>query len=117
MKHAKDVNDYIRNAPANVQSTLKQLREAVKSVAPEAQEKISYGMPYYGYKGRLVYFALYKRHIGIYIPPPIIENHMQELKGYVTAKSTVRFPLEKRLPITLIKKLVKARVKWNEDIK
>ena len=80
-----------------------------------ADERISYGMPYYEYKGRLAYFSLWKVHIGLYIPTPVIEEHKSELKDYETAKATVRFPINKPLPVTLIKKLVKARVKKNEE--
>ena len=114
MKKAKDVDEYIAKAPKEVRGNLKELRAIIKSVAPKAEERISYGMPYYGYKGRLVYFAFAKKHIGLYVPPPIIEEHKKELKNYETAKATVRFPLNKKLPLSLIKKLVKARVKKNE---
>ncbi len=69
MKTAKNVDEYIANAPEELQSKLKQLRKVIKDSAPEALEKISYGMPYYGYKGRLAYFAYAKEHIGLYIPP------------------------------------------------
>ncbi len=71
-------------------------------------------MPYYGYKGRLVYFGLRKAHIGVYIPTPVIEEHKSELEAYETTNATVRFPLDKKLPIALIKKLIKARMKKNE---
>jgi uncharacterized protein YdhG (YjbR/CyaY superfamily) len=117
MKHVESVNDYIAQAPKDVQTKLTQIREVIKAVAPKAEEKISYGMPYYGYKGRLAYFAYAKNHIGLYIPPPIIEVHKKELNGYVTAKSTVQFPLGKKLPIALIKMLVKARIAWNDKAK
>ena len=114
MKKAKDVDEYIAKAPKEVRGKLKELRTIIKSTAPKAEERISYGMPYYGYKGRLVYFAFAKKHIGLYVPPPIIEEHKKELKNYETAKATVRFPLNKKLPLSLIKKLVKARAKKNE---
>lgn len=117
MRPIKNVDEYIASAPKEVQGKLKEMRAAIKSIAPEAQEKISYGMPYYGYKGRLAYFAAAKKHIGLYIPPPIIEQHSKELKDYVTATSTVQFPLDQILPIALIKKLVKARIKWNDEAK
>ena len=117
MKTVKDVNEYIASAPKEVKGRLNEMRKIIKEVAPKAEEKISYGMPYYGYKGRLVYFAFAKNHIGLYIPPPIIEEHKSELKDYVTAKSTVQFPNDKKLPASLIKKLVKARIKWNDKIK
>ena len=114
MKSFKDVDEYIASAHEDVQGKLRELRSIIKSVAPETQEKISYGMPYYEYRGRLVYFAYFKNHIGIYIPTPVIEEHQDELKDYETAKATVRFPLDKNLPASLIKKLIKARVIINE---
>ena len=113
-KALKNVDAYIASAPKEVQSRLKELRRAIKKTAPTALEKISYGMPYYSYKGRLIYFAIAKTHIGIYLPTPIIQEHKKELTKYATAKATVRFPLDKKLPIALIKKLVKARMKKNE---
>lgn len=110
MQTVKTVDDYIAAAPKDVQDKLKQLRAAINSVAPDAEEKLSYGMPYYGYKGRLAYFAYAKNHVGLYVPPPVIDDHAAELKKYETAKATVRFPLSEDLPIPLIKKLVKARL-------
>lgn len=117
MQKVSGVDEYIAQAPKEVRGKLKELREAIKSVAPNAEEKISYRMPYYGYKGRLVYFAYFKNHIGLYIPTPIVEEHRGELKDYETAAATIRFPLDKRLPLALIKKLVKARAKKNEEAK
>ncbi|MEK7138319.1 MAG: DUF1801 domain-containing protein [Patescibacteria group bacterium] len=116
-KKPKTVEEYISTAPKEVQGKLKQLRVLTKKTAPKALEKLSYGMPYYGYKGRLAYFACAKNHIGLYIPPPVIADHKKELKGYETAKATVRFPLNKSLPVALIRKLIKARVKINEKKK
>lgn len=117
MKLVKDVGEYIANAPKEVQGKLKELREAIKSVAPNAIEKISYGMPYYHYKGRLVYWGLAKKHIGIYLPTPIIEEHKNDLKDYSTSAATIRFPLDKKLPIALLKKLIKARLRKNDEKK
>jgi len=114
MKKAKTVDSYIANAPEEIRERLKDIRNAIKKAAPYALEKISYGMPYYGYKGRLAYFAYAKKHIGFYVPPPIIEDHKKELEDYKTAMATVRFPNNKKLPLSLIKKLVKARVRWND---
>jgi uncharacterized protein YdhG (YjbR/CyaY superfamily) len=116
MKKAKNVDEYIQSAPKDIQPRLTRLRAVILSVVPTAEEKISYGMPYFGYKGRLAYFSYFKHHIGLYVTPPVIENHAKELKEYVTAKATVQFPLDKNLPIALIKKLVKARVRINEDV-
>jgi uncharacterized protein YdhG (YjbR/CyaY superfamily) len=117
MQKAKTVDAYIKSAPKEVRAKLVQMRKAVKSVAPKAQEKISYGMPYYGYKGRLAYFAYAKRHIGLYVMPQVVQNHKNDLRSYETSKATVRFPLDKPLPVSLIKKLVRAGVKKNEVLK
>lgn len=63
MNKPKSVDDYIDKAPREVQAKLKEMRKIIKSAAPRAEEKISYGMPYYGYKGRLAYFAYFKDHM------------------------------------------------------
>ena len=114
MPKPKDVDAYIATVPKEVRSKLKEIRAAIRKAAPGAEESISYGMPYYSYKGRLAYFRLSKKHIGLYIPPPIIEEHKSDLEDYETATATVRFPLDKELPVVLIKKLIKARMKKNE---
>ncbi|MBZ5516699.1 MAG: DUF1801 domain-containing protein [Acidobacteriia bacterium] len=114
-KKPKDVDAYIAAAPEGVRSKLEELRATIRKTAPEAEERISYGMPYYGYMGRLAYFAAFKKHIGLYVPSPVIEEHKSELKDYETAKATVRFPMDKPLPVALIRKLVKARIKKNKE--
>ena len=114
MNKPKTVTEYITQAPIGKQSILRQLRSLIKKAAPEATERISYGMPFYDYKGRLVYFANMKDYIGLYIPPPIIPNHAKELQTYVTTKSAIHLPLNK-FPKTLIKKLIQARMKHNES--
>lgn len=113
-KAPKDVDAYIAEAPKELQGKLKELREAIRTTVPDAEERISYGMPYYGYKGRLAYFAAYKNHIGLYVPPPVVEENKRELKNYETSTGTVRFPNVEPLPIALIKKLIKSRMKINE---
>lgn len=112
----KNVEEYIASERKEEQDKLKEIRKAIKEAAPEVEEKISYGMPYYHYKGRLAYFRLAKNHVGLYIPPPIIAEHKKELKKYATATSTIQFSLSEELPINLIKKLIKARMKYNEQI-
>jgi|SRR5207248_2540695 len=113
-KFPKDVDAYIAAAPTEARGKLAQLRKIIKAAAPKADEGISYKVPYYRYHGALAYFAAFKNHIGFFVPPPIVEEHKLELKGYETAKATVRFPIGKPLPGALIKKLVKARIKKNE---
>ena len=111
----KNVSAYIAAAPKEVRGKLSEIRAAIRDAAPDAEERISYGMPYYAYKGRLAYFMLAKAHIGLYIPTPVIEEHKNDLKQYGTSTATVRFPLDKKLPIALIRKLVKARIMKNEE--
>lgn len=111
---SKEVDAYIANAPRVAQGKLKEVRAAIKQIAPDAAESISYKMPYYSYQGRLVWFASMKGYIGLYLRPPVIAEHARELAAYKTTKSAVQFPFDKKLPIALIKKLVKARMKKNE---
>jgi uncharacterized protein YdhG (YjbR/CyaY superfamily) len=95
------------------QAQLRQLRRIVKAVAPKADEGISYGMPYYKYKGALVGFAVFKNHIGFF-PGAIVDEFKQELNAYKTSKGTVRLPIGKPLPVALLRRLVKARISANE---
>ncbi|MEP6994315.1 MAG: DUF1801 domain-containing protein, partial [Acidobacteriota bacterium] len=76
---AKDVASYIAAAPRESRAKLTQLRRIIRALAPEAEERLSYGMPYYAYLGRLVYFQLWKNHIGLYVPTPVIEEHEKDL--------------------------------------
>ena len=71
-------------------------------------------MPYYSYKGRLAWFGLHTTHIGLYLRPPVIEEHKVELKGYQTTKSAVHLSLDKEIPVALVKKLVRAAMKKND---
>ncbi len=80
---------------------------------PDAEERLSYDMPYYAWNGRLAYFSIWKEHIGLYVPTPVIEEHAAELAGYETNKATVRLPLRKKLPVALIRKLITARLEKN----
>jgi uncharacterized protein YdhG (YjbR/CyaY superfamily) len=109
------VDDYISAAPKETRAKLREVRKAIRETAPTAVESISYRMPYYSYKGRLAWFGLHKGHIGLYLRPPVIEEHKKELAGYGTTKSAVRFPLDHRIPVALVKTLVRARMKKNES--
>ncbi len=116
MQTVKDVDEYIDKAPKDVQYRLIAIRKMIKSTVPEAQERISYGMPFYDFHGRLVYFAYAKKHIGIYaIFEPVRKMFPEELKGYEMSKGTIQFPLNQPLPIELLKKLVASQAHWNEE--
>ena len=109
----KAVDAYIAAAPKAAQPRLRRLRKLIKDVAPKAQERLSYGMPHYDYQGRLIYFSAFKNHMGVY-PVGEAEKH-KELHRYMTGKGTYRFPLDEPMPMDLIKKLVEARVRKNEE--
>ena len=109
------VDAYIRAAGGAARKKLLQVRNAIREVAPGARETISYGMPFYDYKGRLAWFGLQSDYIGLYLRPPVIGEHSKELASYVTTKSAVHLPLGKEIPVALVKKLVRARMKLNEE--
>jgi uncharacterized protein YdhG (YjbR/CyaY superfamily) len=109
----QNVDDYIAVFPKEVQSKLAVVRAAVLKAAPVAEEIISYQMPAYKLNGMLVYFAGYKNHIGFYPGAAGIEAFKKELSAYKGAKGSVQFPHELPLPLSLISKIVKFRVKQN----
>jgi len=111
-KIPKDVDEYIAAAPEATRAKLTQLRKIIKTTAPQAEEIISYHMPYYKDHGHLVGLAAYKDHVS---PFGAFPNQLEpELKPYKTGKGSVQFPLDKPLPKTLIEKIVKAHVQMNE---
>ncbi len=112
----KDVDDYISHCPEDVQMLLNQIRTIIKTAAPHARERISYGMPFYEYggsglKGRFIYFAAFKKHISLFIPPSNTAGVPRELQPYHTSKATYQFPLNKPFPIGILKKTIVANVK------
>ena len=111
---ALTVSAYIAAAPAPARTMLKQLRAAVRAAAPKAEERISYGMPYYYDRGRLVYYAAFKNHVSLFVWGPILKRHAAEIERYQASKATLQFPLGTRIPLALVKKLVTARRKENE---
>jgi uncharacterized protein YdhG (YjbR/CyaY superfamily) len=109
----KDFNDYFPQQTPEVQILLEQMRQTIKKAAPKAEEVISYNMPAFKYHGILVYFAAYKNHIGFYATPTGHSEFKEELSIYKQGKGPVQFPLTKPLPLDLIAKIVKFRVKEN----
>jgi len=110
----KTVDEYVEALPPAVSGTLQKLRQTIKAAAPKAEELISYGMPGYKYQGMLVYFAAWKNHIGFY-PAGALKAFNKELSIYEVSKGTVKFPLDKPFPFGLVTKIVKFRVKENEE--
>ena len=107
------IDDYIATFPIDIQKKLQEMRATIKETAPDAEEKISYQMPTSFLKGNLVHFAAFKNHIGFYPVPTGIEKFKKELSAYKTSKGAVQFPLDKPLPLNLIRKIVKFRVAEN----
>jgi uncharacterized protein YdhG (YjbR/CyaY superfamily) len=114
----KDVDEYLAGIPQPARRTLNKMRAAIRStVPPEATETISYRIPAFKHNGLLVWFAAFSTHCSLFPTASVIEAFKNELKGFSTSKGTIHFPTDKPLPITLIKKLVKARVAQNESKK
>ena len=112
---AKNIDEYIRHFPAEVQEMMKQLRAIIKKAVPDAEETISYGIPCFRSKGRyVIYFAGYQHHIGIY-PVPInnVEFEKEYSKFKTSGKGTLQLPLNEPIPVDLITKIVKFRLKEN----
>jgi uncharacterized protein YdhG (YjbR/CyaY superfamily) len=109
MKHPRD---YIASRPVNARRHLRQIRAAVRTVAPDAVEVISYGIPAFKLEGRvLVYYAAWKEHSSVYpMTAGIQQSFARQLKRYKTSKGTIRFPLDAPLPVAFVKRLVKARI-------
>jgi uncharacterized protein YdhG (YjbR/CyaY superfamily) len=108
-----NIDEYISNFPAEIQILLEQVRATIRKAAPEAKEAIKYGMPTFVLNGNLVHFAAFKNHIGFYPVPTGIEAFKKELSVYKGGKGSVQFPLDKPMPLDLIIKIVKFRVKEN----
>ncbi|MCL5807719.1 MAG: DUF1801 domain-containing protein [Deltaproteobacteria bacterium] len=107
---SKSVDEYIAAFPEPVQQILEKIRETIKELAPAAIEKIAYGIPTFWLNENLVHFAAFKSHIGFYPTPSGIEAFKDELSTFKTSKGAVQFPIDKPIPLSLIKKIVKYRV-------
>jgi uncharacterized protein YdhG (YjbR/CyaY superfamily) len=109
----KTIDEYIGTFPKNVQDILQKLRRTIRKAAPEAKEKISYQIPTFALHGNLVHFGAWKNHIGFYPTTSAIKAFKKELSRYKGAKGSVQFPINEPLPLPLISKIVKFRVKEN----
>jgi uncharacterized protein YdhG (YjbR/CyaY superfamily) len=111
----KDIDEYIRLFPANAQVLLDALRAVIKEEAPEAVEKISYGMPTFAQHGNICHFAAFKNHIGFFPGANGIAMFLSEMSGYVTSKGTVQFPYATPIPFDLIRRIVRFRLTENKE--
>jgi uncharacterized protein YdhG (YjbR/CyaY superfamily) len=111
MNQAKNIDEYIAGFPESTQVILTRLRIAIQKAAPDAEEAIKYGMPTFTYNGNLVHFGAYKNHIGFYPTASVIVHFSSELSNYITSKGAIQFPIGKSIPLSLINKMVKFRLK------
>jgi uncharacterized protein YdhG (YjbR/CyaY superfamily) len=107
----KDLDDYIAGFPDDVQKILEKIRRTIRKAAPLAEEKISYKMPAFKLDGDLIYFAAFKKHIGIFPPVRGNEKLNKELSRYRGEKGNLKFPLDEPIPYELIGRVVKFRLK------
>ena len=110
MRHFESVEEYMASFPPEIQVILEKVRQTIKTVAPEARETISYGMPTYKQKRVLVHFGAQKTHLGFYPKPSGIEAFKEELADYDTSRGTIRFPWGNPMPYDLIMRIVEYRV-------
>ncbi|MEX6688539.1 DUF1801 domain-containing protein [Danxiaibacter flavus] len=110
---AATVDEYIAGFPQDVQEVLQSVRTTIQKAAPKATEKISYQMPTFYLEGNLVYFAAFKNHIGFYPTPSGTDSFQKELSVYKSGKGSAQFPLDQPMPLSLITKIVKFRVREN----
>lgn len=105
------IDEYHASFPPAVRAMLDVLRQAIREAAPEAEEVISYNMPAFRQQRVLVYYAAYKNHIGLYPLPAMLDRVSSELSSYKTSKGAIQFPLDRKIPVSLVKKIVKFRLK------
>ena len=105
------VGDYINSRPEEVREILSKIRETIRNAAPDAEEIISYGMPAYKLGGHpLVYFAAFRKHIGFYALPRGHHEFSAELSAYKGGRGSVQFPLNRMIPLDLIRRITEFNV-------
>lgn len=115
----KTITEYINAAPKGARKKLREMRACIRAAAPGATESLKWGMPAYSHRRILVTFAAFKNHIGFYPTPSAVKAFAGQLSKFVTAKGSIQFPLEKPLPLALVRKITTFRVKESleEDAK
>src|SRR5216684_4456377 len=105
------ITEYINAAPKDAQKKLREMRACIRKAAPGAKESLKWGMPAFSYRRILVTFAAFKHHIGFYPTPSAVRAFANDLSKFATAKGSIQFPLEKPLPLPLIRKITAFRVR------
>jgi uncharacterized protein YdhG (YjbR/CyaY superfamily) len=115
----KTIDEYHHVFPAELQDRMQSIREAIHKIVPEVEEVISYQIPCFKYKGYLIYYSAYAKHISLSYPfsEALLETFGKELKQYKVSKSAIQFPNMEALPLDLIKRIIQFRKKENEQVK
>ena len=109
-----NIDEYIAGFPSDTQKILQRIRKTIRKAAPDAEEAISYAIPAFKLNGNLIFFAAYKNHISVYPAPRAAAQFKKELAQYEGGKGTVQFPHDQPLPLDLVTKITKFRVKQQE---
>jgi uncharacterized protein YdhG (YjbR/CyaY superfamily) len=107
----KTITDYIVAAPKEVRKKLREMRACIRASAPGAKESLKWGMPAFSYRRILVTFAAFRHHIGFYPTPSAVRAFKKDLSRFATAQGSIQFPLDKPLPLPLIRKITAFRVR------
>src|SRR6476661_637578 len=107
----ESITEYIDAAPKEARKKLREMRACIREAAPGAKESLKWGMPAFSYRRILVTFAAFKHHIGFYPTPSAVKAFEKDLSKFATAKGSIQFPLEKPLPLPLIRKITQFRVR------
>ena len=116
-RNPKTIDEYIKTFPKDIQWKLQEIRKTIHKAAPKAEEVISYNISAFKRNEVLVYFAAFKNHIGFFPTSKPIEVFKKELEGYKTSKGTIQFPLNKKIPLGLITKITKFRLREDSEKK
>ena len=108
---SENITEYINAAPRESRKKLREMRACIRAAAPGAKESLKWGMPAFSYQRILVTFAAFKHHIGFYPTPSAVKAFAKDLSKFVTADASIQFPLEKPLPLSLIRKITRFRVR------
>jgi uncharacterized protein YdhG (YjbR/CyaY superfamily) len=111
----KTITEYINAAPKETQMKLREMRACIRAAAPGAQESLKWGMPAFSYRRILVTFGAFKHHVGFYPTSSAVTAFADELSKFATAKGSIQFPLEKPLPLPLIRKITAFRVRQSVE--
>ncbi|HEX8872205.1 MAG TPA: DUF1801 domain-containing protein [Candidatus Acidoferrum sp.] len=114
-KRPANVAEYINAAPKEARKKLREMRACIRQAAPGATESLKWSMPAFSYRRILVMFAGFKHHIGFYPTPSAVKAFAKELSKFATAKGSIQFPLEKPLPLALIRRITAFRVRENAE--